>query len=116
LESPGIHKKANLGFLALSEKSVVGPRASVFLPGKDGEAGDVCFIVDAAGCSQAENKPLEARPTFQTELSFHLRHSTILKQSKKGHGSRFQVQGWPRSNAAQAWFTVERTNGARLRP
>jgi hypothetical protein len=35
-------------------------------PGKDGEAGDVCLIVDAAGCSQAENKPLEARSSFQT--------------------------------------------------
>ena len=41
-----------------------GPRASVFLPGKDGEAGDVVSIVDAAGCSQAENKPLEARWGF----------------------------------------------------
>jgi len=36
-------------------------------PGKDGEAGDIGFIVDAAGCSQAENKPLEARSSFQTE-------------------------------------------------
>ena len=54
---------------ALSENSVVGPRASVFSPGKDGEAGDVGFIVDAAGCSQAENKPLEARPSFLTEPS-----------------------------------------------
>jgi len=26
-----------------------------------GEAGDVGFIVDAAGCSQAEKGPLEAR-------------------------------------------------------
>ncbi|MBL7188569.1 MAG: hypothetical protein ISS70_19770 [Phycisphaerae bacterium] len=52
---------------ALSENSVVGPRASGFSPGKDGEAGDIGFIVDAAGCSQAENKPLEARSSFQTE-------------------------------------------------
>ncbi|NOR66052.1 MAG: hypothetical protein GQ528_01695, partial [Woeseiaceae bacterium] len=52
---------------AVSENSVVGPRASVFSPGKDGEAGDIGFIVDAAGCSQAENKPLEARSSFQTE-------------------------------------------------
>jgi hypothetical protein len=37
------------------------------LPGKDGEADDIGFIVDAAGCSQAENKPLEARSSFQTE-------------------------------------------------
>ncbi len=41
---------------SLSENSVVGPRASVFSPGKDGEAGDVCFIVDTrvqAGGKQA---------------------------------------------------------------
>jgi hypothetical protein len=31
---------------SLSEDSVVGPRVSVFSPGKDGEVGDVCFIVD----------------------------------------------------------------------
>jgi len=54
---------------ALSENSVVGPRASDFSPGKDGEAGDIGFIVDAAGCSQAENKPLEARSSFPTEPS-----------------------------------------------
>jgi hypothetical protein len=53
----------------LSENSVVGPRASVFSPGKDGEAGDIGFIVDAAGCSQADNKPLEARSSFQTQPS-----------------------------------------------
>jgi len=34
---------------------------------KGTEAGDIGFIVDAAGCSQAENKPLEARSNFQTE-------------------------------------------------
>ena len=67
-------------YLALSENSVVGPRGNVSSPGKDGEAGDIGFIVDAAGCSQAENKPLEARSSFPTEpnpaprtpvLSFH---------------------------------------------
>jgi len=52
---------------ALSENSVVGPRASVFSSGKDGEAGDIGFIVDGAGCSQAENKPLEASWSFQIE-------------------------------------------------
>jgi hypothetical protein len=51
---------------SLSENSVVGPRASFFSLGKDGEAGDVGFIVDAAGCSQAENKPLEARSSSPT--------------------------------------------------
>jgi len=52
------------------------------LPDKDGEAGDIGCIVDAAGCSQADNSgcldppvneevqekgPLEARSSFQTE-------------------------------------------------
>jgi hypothetical protein len=37
------------------------------LPDKDGEAGDIGFIVDVAGCSQTKNKPLEARTDFQTE-------------------------------------------------
>ncbi len=76
------------GALSLSENSVVGPRASVFSPAKDGEAGDVCFIVDTAGCRQADNSgcldptvaakplinktvqekgPLEARSGFPTE-------------------------------------------------
>jgi hypothetical protein len=36
---------------ALSENFVVGPRASVFSSGKDGEAGDIGNIVDAAGRS-----------------------------------------------------------------
>jgi hypothetical protein len=37
--------------LVLSENSIVGPRASDFSSGKDGEAGDIGFIVDAAGRS-----------------------------------------------------------------
>jgi len=52
---------------ALSEEPVVGPRASVFSSGKDGEAGDVGSIVDAAGCRQVKNKPLEARSGFLIE-------------------------------------------------
>ena len=40
---------------------------AIFSPGKDGEAGDVCSIVDAAGCSQAEKGPLEARSSFPTQ-------------------------------------------------
>ncbi len=40
---------------------------AIFLPGKDGEAGDVGFIVDAAGCSQAKKGPLEARSSFPTQ-------------------------------------------------
>ncbi|MCH7917334.1 MAG: hypothetical protein IIC50_05035 [Planctomycetes bacterium] len=47
---------------ALSENSVVGPRASVFSPGKDGEAGDVGFIVDTAGCGQADNPVASCSP------------------------------------------------------
>ena len=59
----------------MSKNSVVGRRASVFSSGKacperqrgELEAGDVGFIVDAAGCSQAENKPLEARSSLLTQ-------------------------------------------------
>ena len=40
---------------------------AIFSPGKDGEAGDVCSIVDAAGCGQAEKGPLEARSSFPTQ-------------------------------------------------
>jgi len=38
----------------------------IFSPGKDGEAGDVGFIVDAAGCSQAKKGLLEARSNSTT--------------------------------------------------
>jgi hypothetical protein len=65
----------------LSEDSIVGPRASDFSPDKDGEAGDVGFIVDAAGCSQAENKPLEARSSFPTEPN-----TRVLGRAKWLHG------------------------------
>ena len=59
----------------------------IFSPGKDGETGDIGFIVDGAGCSQADNSgcldptvaataadkttqekgPLEARSSFPTQ-------------------------------------------------
>jgi len=40
---------------------------SLFSPGDDGEAGDIGFIVDGAGCRQVGKGPLEARATFPTE-------------------------------------------------
>jgi len=40
---------------------------AIFSPGKDGEAGDIGFIVDATGCSKAGKGPLEARWGFPTE-------------------------------------------------
>jgi len=39
---------------------------AIFSAGKDGEAGDVGFIVDTAGCSQAGKGPLEARSSSPT--------------------------------------------------
>jgi len=45
---------------SLAEISVGGPGASVLLPDKDGEAGDVGPIVDTAGCRQADNSGCEA--------------------------------------------------------
>jgi len=50
---------------ALSESSVVGPRASVVLFGEDGEAGDIGRIVDAAGRSPDRKKAARS----QIELS-----------------------------------------------
>jgi len=41
---------------ALSENSIVSPRASVFSSGKDGEAGDAKYIVDAARRSPDEKE------------------------------------------------------------
>jgi len=54
---------------SVSGNSDIGLGRTFFSPGKacperqrgELDAGDVGFIVDAAGCSQAENKPLEAR-------------------------------------------------------
>jgi hypothetical protein len=66
-----VQRSIDTCYQALSEDSVVGPRASVFSPDKDGEAGDIGCIVDGAPDvhrdSQAENKPLEARSSFLTE-------------------------------------------------
>jgi len=45
---------------------------AIFPTDKDGEAGDIGFIVDGAGCSQAEKGPAEARATFPTEPSVTL--------------------------------------------
>jgi hypothetical protein len=42
---------------SVSENPVVGPRVSNFSPGKDGEAGDVGFIVDTAGRKKGHSKP-----------------------------------------------------------
>jgi hypothetical protein len=52
--------------LCLKTPSSARERA-IFPPGKNGEADDIGFIVDAAGCSQAEKGPLEARSSFQTK-------------------------------------------------
>jgi len=59
---------------ALSEDSIVGPRASVFLPGKDGdlsgialattEAGDIEHIVDAAGRRPGEKQAARSQIEF----------------------------------------------------
>jgi len=39
---------------------------AIFSPGKDGEAGDVCFIVDAAGYSQTDNSGCLDPPVNET--------------------------------------------------
>ncbi len=50
--------------MALSEKFVVGPRASVFLSGKDGEAGDIGCIVDGAGRRPGEKQAARSQIEF----------------------------------------------------
>ncbi|MHC4627587.1 MAG: hypothetical protein ACYTDV_11450 [Planctomycetota bacterium] len=63
--------RTGLPYQALSEDSIVGPRASGLSPDKDGEAGDIGCIVDGAPDvhrdSQAGNKPLEVRSSLRTE-------------------------------------------------
>ncbi len=53
----------------------------ICLLGKDGEAGDVCSIVDGAGCRQADKGPLEARPGFPTEPYRHCEGGPRPRQS-----------------------------------
>jgi hypothetical protein len=48
----------------LSEKSVVGPRASGFSSGKDGEAGDIGCIVDGAGRRPDEKQAARSQIEF----------------------------------------------------
>ncbi|MCH8217052.1 MAG: PD40 domain-containing protein, partial [Planctomycetes bacterium] len=59
---------------------------AIFSPGKDGEAGDVCSIVDAAGCSQAEEGPIEARSGFQTEPGLYAFLGVLLACFASAHG------------------------------
>jgi hypothetical protein len=48
----------------LPENAVVGRRASGSSPGKDGEAGDMGFIVDAAGRSPGEEQAARSQIEF----------------------------------------------------
>jgi hypothetical protein len=63
------YSRAYAGSRFCQKTSSLARERAVFSAGKDGEAGDVCSIVDAAGCSQAEKGPLEARSSFLTEPS-----------------------------------------------
>ncbi len=65
---------------------------AIFLPDKDGEADDVCSIVDTAGCRQADKGPLEAKSGFPTEptsegtlclRSGDLWHREILRETEE---------------------------------
>ncbi len=60
---------------------------AIFSPGKDGEAGDVGSIVDAAGCSQVEKGPLEARSGFPTEPNIRKRIASLAP-------SAMVIVGW----------------------
>jgi hypothetical protein len=79
-KAPPVCENTEARCKGLSENSVVGPRASFFSPDKDGEAGDIGFIVDGAGCGQVKNKPLEARSSFQTEPRYIWRSTVSVGQ------------------------------------
>ncbi len=50
---------------SMSENPVVGPRASGFVTGKDGEADDnLCISSIQPNAVQSQSKPLEARSDF----------------------------------------------------
>jgi hypothetical protein len=76
----------------LSEKSVVGPRASGFSPGKDGEAGDIGYgeagdigcIVDGAGRRPDEKQAVRSQMSFLTQPLFH----SLLPERNKPGGYR----------------------------
>jgi hypothetical protein len=59
----------------LSENSIVGPRASGFSAGKDGEVGDIERIVDGAGRrpdeKQAARSQIEFSDTVQRLENYH---------------------------------------------
>ena len=55
------------------------------------EAGDISFIVDAAGCSQAGNKPLEARSSFQTEPNFAGKDLSTISAARRSGGDAAQA-------------------------
>ncbi len=70
LLNPGMTNKFYLTSGLCLKTPSSGPRASVFSSGKDGEAGDVGFIVDGAGCRQTGNKPLEASMGFSDRARY----------------------------------------------
>ena len=77
---PQVNVLLNWPVRSLSENSVVGPRASVFSSAKDGEAGDVGFIVDArvqSGGQQAARSQIEFSNRF---LSYIGRISIGIRQ------------------------------------
>ncbi len=65
------------GDLALSENSVVGPKASVFLSGKDDEAGDIERIVDATGRRPDEQRQLPLSDSNKSSLRKQAARSQI---------------------------------------
>jgi len=98
------------------------------LAGKDGEAGDVGFIVDAVGCSQAEEGPLEARSDSPTgswsDIPLDLQRD-ILSLFRVGRGrARAQRSGARNRNRERSGrvgavsitstITITSTNGHRL--
>ena len=67
------------------------PESERFSPGKDGEAGDDGFIVDTAGCTQAEKEPLEARPSFPTEPRLYHIHALSYHDNKQPESAELNL-------------------------
>jgi tetratricopeptide (TPR) repeat protein len=82
---------------------------AIFSSGKDGEAGDVGFIVDTARCSQAEKGPLEARsssPSGSLEPDYKI---GIVWAGSPNHGNDHL-----RSCGLHHFSTIARLKGVKL--
>jgi len=77
---------------SLSENSVVGPRASGFMSGKDGEAGDTGSIVDAAGRSPGMKQAARSQIEFSDRLHTSKLKQLLPEKTYETRPAQFQMQ------------------------